>query len=350
MALEVVPAQGRSSFVEKALAAQRSFMEVYGDTLEQLLNFVVYMVPIEDNDENETAGFKSQAVFASIDLFNLYRTVLLRSPDALPLVQHGGESDPVLARRRITYTAVAFTLRAVRSLQVLIEMQAQRLWGHQSALKVCFKVEVFKLVLKAILHKCMPFAFYVDEDTLEEVEPPKTGKVAKLQIQAGGNAGPEFSAERYVGARSGRTLPAMGALRELRASDCTQRSLRMQLGELLFHARPLMHLGLLLRRGRKSWAAWSFALVVDYAALNLLAPEIRPRSKSRVASLEIAEAKRRRNALFWALARSPAFDKFMRRPCEILDGLLSRIPIINIFRIMELVLALQPFYFTSSAT
>jgi len=122
------------------------------------------------------------------------------------------------------------------------------------------------------------------------------------------------------------------------------------IAEVIFHGRPLIHLMALMRRGRKSWLAWAVAVFLDQASIILLTPILQPRPNSRAASLELAELKRRQNLLWWALLRSPFFDKFLRRPSEIIDRILSRIPVINLFRIMELLLALQPFYFTTSAS
>lgn len=344
--------------LESALAAQRGFLEVYGEPLEQIFNMAVYFVPI-DEDENDTSGFGSQAVFALTDLFNLYRTVLLRSPDALPIVPPSSNTTCVetgravvpkaVRRARIIYSVTAFVLRAMKSVQVLIEMQAQRLHGPEYALRVCVRVEVVKLAMKMVLRSCMPFSFYMDEDALEEVEPPKSARRALPGMEPP-QTPQTMNAPAYVGSRSGKSLPAMGAVRLLSRLDCTPGSLALMCGEAIFHCRPLVHLMVLMRRGRKSWVAWFTALVLDYVSLTMMAPQLRPKAGSRAGALEVAEMRRRRNLLWWSLARSPMFEKILKRPCEVLDTILSKIPFINMFRIMELYLALQPYYFSSSAS
>jgi len=341
--------------MEAALSAQRDFMDTYGEPLEQLLNVLVYLVPVQDS-EDDIAGFWNQTVYSVIDLFGLYRTVLLRSPDALPVsvAESGTSGHPGggIQRARLTYTIAAFSLRSLRSVQVLLEMYAYRVGGAKMAMRVCFRVEVVKLMLKLLLRSRMPFAFYIDEEALEEVEPPKANPALAAAQPTKIRAVPGAD-DVFVGKRSGRKLPALPspmAPARILPGDTSAPSLRAMIGEVIFHARPLVHLMVLSRRGRKSWVAWFTAIFLDQASLVLLTPVLEPRAGSRAASLELAEMKRRQNLLWWALLRSPFFDKFLRRPSELLDRILSRVPVINLFRIMELLLALQKFHFTTSAS
>lgn len=445
------PAPGR---IMVALDAQRGFMNRYGDSLEQLLSVGVYLIPVSDDDD-DAAGFNSQAVYSIIDLFNLYRTVILRSPDALPVVVAQDRdsttpgtamttSGPELQRARIQYTIAAFVLRSLRAVQVLIEMYAHRASGPRHALRICIRIEVVKLVLKMFLRSRMPFSFYVDEDALEEVEPPKKSQsqtpavhaedaddavgvaaTAVADIAAGAAAsafgvpdigtgavggaagegvatdasagegtpprleqspevGPRIDAnvaagtsepvvDAYVGSRSGRTLPALGAANSSAASAsdnvaaddapsaapptivgiCDHRTANspgIVAAEVLYHSRPLLHLLMLLRHGGKSWAVWWFTVFLDRLAYSVLAQELRAKVGTRAAALESAELKRRNNLAWWALMRSPCFERFFQSKAEAVDRVIKRIPIINIFNFMELFLALQPFYFTTSAS
>mmetsp|Transcript_77899 Transcript_77899/g.215294 ORF Transcript_77899/g.215294 Transcript_77899/m.215294 type:complete len:375 (-) Transcript_77899:165-1289(-) len=366
--------------IEAALNAQRAFMDQYGDPLEQLLSVLVYLIPVQDEDDN--AGFWSQAVYSVLDLFGLYRTVLLRSPDALPVVAApsgppaGAPSGPSRASARAPrlqllrtqYTTAAFLLRALRSVQVLLEMRAVRIGSPQSALRLCLRIELIKLVLKLAMCSRTPFPFYVDEEALECAEPPRLrgpprgpgSAVPILELAPAGS-------ETFVGRRSGKRLPALGGTATQPAAplaaapatispialafgDSSAATPRIFAAEALFHGRPLLHLLLLLRRGRRSWAPWLLAVLLDLASLSLLVPDVRHRPNTRAAALESAELQRRRALLWWALARSPLYDRLFQRPCEALDHLLKRIPIVNLFNIVELCLALQPFYFTTSGS
>lgn len=348
------------------MGSQRSFMEVYGDSLEQMLNVLVYMVPVDD-DENDAAGFWSQSVYSVIDLFNLYRAVILRSLESLPVLSPGtdivcingsiGRADETLRHSRLVYTGAAFLLRIVRSVQVLIEMHAQRHHGAEHALRVCLRIEAGKLALKMFLRSRMPFSFYIDEEAVEEVEPTKVLRTTAAAAAAGGAGAPATPSGGYVGSRSGKALPALTAGEEagampriLRRTDASRALPQLAMAELIYHGRPFVHLMLLLRRGRKSWIAWFVALLMDQASIGMLAQHLCPQANTRAARLEVGELQRRRQLLWWAFARSPVFDKFLQWPCEVLDRIISKIPVLNLFRIMELCLALQPFYFTSSAS
>eukprot|EP00933_Yihiella_yeosuensis_P037483 TRINITY_DN31433_c0_g1_i1.p1 TRINITY_DN31433_c0_g1~~TRINITY_DN31433_c0_g1_i1.p1 ORF type:complete len:402 (-),score=48.55 TRINITY_DN31433_c0_g1_i1:335-1540(-) len=376
--------------IEAALSVQRDFMETYGDSLEQMLSIGVYLVPVQE-EAGEPAGFGSQAVYSAIDLFNLYRTVLLRAPSELPVTDASSSSSslgdqPTLRLRglRITYTLAAFTLRALRSIQVLLEMHACRKGGQQHALRVCMRIEVIKLVLKMVLRSTMPFSFYIDEDAIEDAEPPKLEQRRQLAHQqmladaSGGSipspaspqgSSPTTTQSQYVGRRTGRSLAALevsgstvGAVTPSAAPvamprvadglfrDRSVASTQIAVAEFLHHCRPLLHLAMLHRRGHKSWAAWAVAFILERVSLALLVPHIKPKPDTRAATLELAEVRRRNNLTWWALARSPAFDKLLLGPCQVLDSILKRIPVINLFNIMELFLTLQPFYFTTSGS
>jgi len=389
--------KGTGSRLEAAMASQRKFMEVYGDPLEQLLNVLVFMVPIQD-DEDDVAGFGSQAVYSVIDLFNLYRAMVKRRLHSLPVLGPSGktisidgsldhqEDSSALQAKRLTYTTAAFLLRVLRSVQVLIEMYAHRSYGRKYALRVCMRVEAVKIVLKMVVHSQTPFSFYIDEETVEEAEPAASLPVAEQDAEAAPENGAGAAAEAFVGRRSGRTLPALqacaasnddasitsaggfvgrrsgrtlpaleaGPPRMLRSFDPSQGNPQMWCAELLYHSRPLVHLWLLVKRGPASWVTWFFALAMDRLSLEMLTRSLRTRALvrtgTRAARLELGELARRRQLLWWALSRSPVFDKVLKRPCEVLDRIISKIPILNLFRIMELLLALQPFYFSTSAT
>lgn len=386
-----VQAQEAQEGPQGVMEVQRKFMNQYGEQLEQLLSVGVYLVPIQD-EEDDLAGFWSQAVYSVIDLFGLYRTVLLRDPDAVPVAPQCKALAPglpevapreLLAESRRRYTVAAFALRSIRAVQVLIEMRALKFRGSQGALRVCFQVEVVKLALKLFLRSLMPFSFYVDEDALEEVEPPKGKKnpfglpepaaapqpapPAPVQLQAP----VQGSGEVYVGSRTGKQLrpiasravsdpavgdasaaasssgaPSIAGLNEDR-SDATQ---QMAVAEAVYHARPFVHLFLLMRRGQKSWLAWTVALLMDYLSHGLLGMQVQPRPKTRAAALESAELNRRRSALMWAFARNPFFERWLESHAVRLDNFIKKIPVLNIFNVMELFLVLRPFYFYTSAS
>lgn len=349
-ALELYAGAGQGTF-ERLMSTQRVFMDTYGESLEQLLSVLVYMVPVQEEEEDLT-GFWSQVVYSTIDLFNMYRTVLLREPAVVPvaLPTNGDRPTVSLQQLRRRYTMSAFTLRAIRSVQVLVEMRATKTRGADHALKVCMQLEIVKLILKMILRTAMPFSIYVDEDALEEVDPPKTraGTLARQSYLTDGVQVVPGADQAFVGRRTGKALRALTTTGL--CGNVSPSSTRLLLAEALFHGRPLVHLFLLRRRGVKSWFAWFFAAVVDRVSVALLQSGINPTANTRAAALELAEVRRRSWLALYAFARSPCFERFLQRPSVLLNSVISRIPVLNLFNFVELFLALQPFYFTTSGS
>eukprot|EP00438_Fugacium_kawagutii_P024382 Skav213358 [mRNA] locus=scaffold317:228916:230104:- [translate_table: standard] len=319
--------------IEAALAAQRSFMDTWGSQLEQMLQMCVLLVPV--HEDADTAGFWSQVVYSSSDLVNLYRTVVLRSPEEIPVTERGelvktGPSKE-LRRARLGYMLAAFTLRAIRSIQVLIEMDAFRRKGSKYALQLCTRIELVKLVLKIFLRLLMPFNFYVDELAIEDAEPPKLLEQQRdaLGQQNGSSetnvesAAPPPKPEQYVGRRTGRSLKALDNLELGNAEpdvqqppppppprvaeglrrDCTPYTSQLLVADLFHHSRPLIELAMLKRFGRKSWSAWTVALLLERLSAGLLAMDLRGRPNSRARKFEVAEVNRRQNLMWWALLR-----------------------------------------------
>eukprot|EP00913_Durusdinium_trenchii_P017964 g16882.t1 len=417
--------------IEAVLAQQRSFMDTWGAQLEQMLQMCVLLVPVQEEDDDK-AGFWSQVVYSASDLFNLYRTVVLRSPEEIPVCEaaHRGvlaKPSKELRRARLSYMLAAFALRAIRSVQVLVEMDAFRRQGAKYALHVCTRIEVVKLVgggeirgmasvkvkgdptssslildvidgvpimakdvqecwiklhlllqmLKIFLRFRMPFNFYVDEVAIEDAEPPKLleqqrnallGQSQNGNAEAPSEAAPSPAADQpFVGRRTGRSLKALEGkaptsdapkaprpppprVADGLRRDCTPHTSQIAVAEVLYHSRPLIHLAMIRSRGRKSWAAWVVALLLERLSTGLLAMELRSLPNSRASLLEAAEVSRRQNQMWWALVRSPVFDRLLKRPCETLDWVLKKIPVINLFNIVELFLVLQPFYFSTSGS
>lgn len=298
-------------------------VEFFGRPSEQLLNVLVYFMPV-NKDANGVSGTHPQHFFVVSDLLSLHRTMLLRRPEAAPVATDQKAAD--LVAKRATYFVSAFTLRALRALQVWLEMHVHRALGGDQALRFCFVLEVIKLVLKMVSQSATPFAIHVDEEAVDVVEDSES-VVAK---QGGSGV--------YIAAKP------------LHSKDCSETSLGVVVGETLYHARPLVHLFLLMQLGRKSWKAWCTAVGLDYLSMVFLAAALRPRNHTRGFDFEAAEMQRRRNRLWWAAARSPLFDEIFQKPIEDLDAFIKNVPVLSLFRFPELFLALQPFWFSTSAS
>lgn len=74
--------------------------------------------------------------------------MVLRSPEEIPVCEaaprEGGASTE-LRQARLGYMLAAFALRAIRSVQVLLEMDAFRRKGASHALRLCTRIELVKL-------------------------------------------------------------------------------------------------------------------------------------------------------------------------------------------------------------
>lgn len=340
------------------METQRAVMSVHGQNIENLLSCAMYMIPIgESEDERERElglGFGIQAVQSLVECFTLYRTVILRKPEAVPVTAAGQEL--VVLRRR--YTAAAFSLRTIKAMQVLIEMRVLQTRGPAKALQACMAVEAAKLGLKLCLQSMMPLTIYVDEDAIEEAEPPEAdaSKQTDEQQQV---VQPELDTVEFVGSRSGKRLPALGSsesqakstggIEPLRPTGC-KLNWQVCLAEAMHHARPFVHLMALMRRGSRSWLAWSIAILMDFISYHHLRGQVRNTSKSRAERLELAEVSRRRKMVLWAFARSPFFDKYLLYSANRLDSIIRRIPVLNIFNPVEIFLALRHYYFYLSMT
>lgn len=304
----------------KAGAQGSPLIEMFGKPFEQILNVLVYFMPV-NKDRNDVSGTHPQIFFVISDLLSLHRTMLTRRPEAMPVATDGLNVDG----KRLVYAASAYTLRTLRALQVLLEMRLHRAFGSENALQFCFALEVVKLVLKYISKGTTPFAIHVDEEAVDEVEDCHMA-VAK------------------------RTADNWMPTKPLSNKDCSVSSMGVSIGETLYHLRPLIHLFLVMQLGRKSWKAWFTALGMDYASMYILGNSLGPKNHTRAFLTEGAEMQRRRNRLWWAVCRSPLFDELISKPLEDLDAFCQSTPLLSLFRFPELFLSLQPFWFSTSAS
>lgn len=91
--------------------------------------------------------------------------------------------------------------------------------------------------------------------------------------------------------------------------------------EVLYIARPVVHLMLIRRFGWTSWRAWAAALLLDAASRIYMAP---PADDS-----DVEERRRRMAELLLYLGRTPLFDFLMRRFVKSLTSPLRRIPVVG---------------------
>lgn len=350
---------GTSQKPTSAMAAQRRFLQQHGEMAEQLLAIGVCLLPVARDGEG-SVSLGSQSAFALLDIFGLYRTMLLRSPQDIPvpIPSSSPVSRELLRKLRRRYSAAAFALRATRIGQILVEGHALKVGGEQRALWSCLAVETLKLPLKAVMHWTTDFGFFVDDETIALV-----GQQEVVAQQHGQQFG------------SPQPLPMKKQWRGIRPR--TSRSTPWVLfAELLFHCRPIVQLGLMIwltkkkrdvegssddtgtselvekqrQFKRQRWVVWALSLLMDILATSWLsAARLRP-EWTYAGALERAEVRRRMKLLPWAFARSPFFESVLERPAKAADRLISSVPILNVFNMLEVFLAFRHFYSYTSAT
>eukprot|EP00397_Hematodinium_sp_SG-2012_P023589 GEMP01024518.1.p1 GENE.GEMP01024518.1~~GEMP01024518.1.p1 ORF type:complete len:303 (+),score=45.76 GEMP01024518.1:287-1195(+) len=301
--------------LDRVVSLQRAFLKKHGDTVEQMLQLVIVMMPVRSREGQ--MGFREQAVYSLIDLFSQYRNFVLRA--ARPLLV-----EPSSQNHRI-YSTIAFLLRGLRSIQVLFEIYAHREGGRKAALGMCLRIEFIKVLMKAACVRLLPFPIYIDDESVEK----------------------DSSAGEYVGKRGGMRLPAYGSLSS-QTIVRQQSSPRQTAGEAFFHLRPFLHLLLLRFWGEDKWS-WLASVIPDLLSLKLLdtgGADANPEKST----LMQQELHRRRALLVWAFMRSPFFEKVFETPLHLLNTLWKKIPVLMYFNIIELFLLLRPFYFSTSGT
>lgn len=114
--------------------------------------------------------------------------------------------------------------------------------------------------------------------------------------------------------------------------------------EVMYVARPLLHLILIRRFGWRSWKAWVVALLVDLGSRGAMAP---PKGDE-----EIDEKRRRMAQLLLYLGRSPLFDMLLRIVVRRLTSPLRWVPLVGgaASSAVEWVTLLQQYWFYTSGS
>uniref|UniRef100_A0A0G4HIC9 Peroxisomal membrane protein PEX16 n=1 Tax=Chromera velia CCMP2878 TaxID=1169474 RepID=A0A0G4HIC9_9ALVE len=133
----------------------------YGSNIEDFLRVLLYLVPIDETDDE--SAILAQSFYSFFDLFVLYRQTVCG--DTRDLVRLAGVPAGAFA----FWESVAFVLRGLRCFQGLIEVRARRR-GVAASLRQALWVELFKILLKAVLFGMSPFRLHVEETALFDAE------------------------------------------------------------------------------------------------------------------------------------------------------------------------------------
>ncbi|CEM16827.1 unnamed protein product [Vitrella brassicaformis CCMP3155] len=188
-------------------SAHKAFMQTWGGQLEEWCRLLLYLLPVEEADPaTET---RAQLAYSAVDLFSLYRES----------VQAPATDLPVLARlpnkQKIAYVWLSLVLRSLRCIQVLLEMWESRRHGFRASMRLCFKIECVKLVLRVAIQQLSPFGLYVDEECLWSTSTAAHHQLEPhSQHQSASPSAPAHPASRlpWVGRRTGRTIRELTTL------------------------------------------------------------------------------------------------------------------------------------------
>jgi len=257
-------------------------------------------------------------------------------------------------------------------------------------LSFCLKVEVIKLVAKAVVRLLVRtrHLIFVEDEIAEREGSIGSGKAEGDQspldreaelVYRGRRSGrllrgcvPGFTRRalcNIIGSSAGESLLFSGLsanpgyvqfFRRLYGSGeagnkNSRTSLVLTLGDAAYHLRPILQLVLLKKK--KPWAAWVLALLIDAASYLMLKRKVAQLkaeltesslSSETVLKSEEAELARRRGTLALALLRSPVFEKAV--PVEKIEEIWQKIPGLNMINVVQLLLLWRPYYFYSSGT
>eukprot|EP00392_Amoebophrya_sp_AT5.2_P015418 g15620.t1 len=359
----------RSTFDSSFLELQRSFLVCYGDAIESVIQNGIFLLPVS------ASGVREQFLYSLAELFGVYKLLITRS-DRLPNTvakeldlpeDVGGVQVRDLPlhlqtkkNKKATYLCFLFLLKAVRSLQLAIEMQVPG-W------KTCLLLELVKIAAKAVLLKLLRgsgcyfekwvsssatlYTAWAGEGASGAVSGSSaelgTAASAGLATPASGHDASKPAAKllrtaNFVGKRSGFRFSAPAA----RPRDLSRRCL---FGEVLYHLRPVLVLLLEWRNQKslsgRSWPAWVVALVADLFAVQL---QWSCRKNDILEKEKAAELRRRRAACLYAVLRSPFFEAYF--PAEYLERLWDKIPLLRSLNLVQLLLLWRPYYFYTSGT
>ncbi|KAL8271259.1 hypothetical protein Esti_004825 [Eimeria stiedai] len=371
----------RSRLLQDAADWHRSFLDLYGGPCEEVMRLALQVLPAQAADyQSERRLLFIQGLF---DVFCLYRSHFLSPTEGLLHAEalhqrgrlrverslgsagvappsagfltdfglfdvekiseaksDGGEGLPLSVRLAL-YGAVSLALKIVRTLQLLLEVNKLRQGGEGQRFALCMRLELLKLVLKMILYSLTPFAFYCDEQSISQAVEIHKGK----QIAA--------EAEKLTpcyGRRTGRRIhplpSALSQAQEYQAPPVPRAPELPRKWALLVVLWVVKELKKTLSwhrisdignrlascpwRSLKSWTPWLVALLVEAQSVSLLHGS--PQVMGRLSPIEAAELRRRVTGLPYALLRPPFFDKFLARPCEAVDYVVRRVPLLNHFK------------------
>lgn len=345
------------------------FLQSWGSTVEDALKVVLYILPVSEDDLSSEIRFN--AVQSAADLFTAFKAHILAAPSTILPAQ--------LTNRKLI-DLLTFILKATRCLQLMGEMYGVRKGGYVGGLRLAFRVEVLKLLIKVGIWRLSEFKIHIEEECFHILGPSGSPRRKLLGPEAGHSIldRTEISTQELLGDWSKETT-VLSTFDTCEISPCRNLLFGHQktaviIAELLYQIRPVIHAFCLLQaRTHRHWRPWILAIALDTVSVGILDHILlkeenpspsnppTPRSSTGTATSDSLstkhrllieeELKRRRAGLVGGiLLRQPFFDKFLGVICLRLDHIIKHIPILNLFNVLDTILAYRHFYFATSGT
>ena len=303
--------------------------------LEALLRVSSYVIPGRFVASKELG----ELFYGLSNLLALLHDYIFRSNLTLP--SYPGTEDE---KRLLLYLSV------IESVEVFLEMAAQRLWGEMgkwlmvvviqfskvaTRLLLLFKnrPKLQKYPLIPLLNRQLVFQATRSKGMQEEREEKNSAEDEEYM-----NDTNTTSEEQHVwrGKRSGRFVRSLSStppngfrswkLPESPTSENpTILSQKQFYAELLYVIRPILHLPSMFVFGEQSWKPWLLSCFADVASLS-----IHTQCNPRLTALEKSEISRRFVLMLFYLLRSPFYDRHTKEKILIVLNGLCNVPILSI--------------------
>lgn len=312
--------------------------------LEAFLRVSSYIIPGRFVASKEL----SELLYGSSNLLALLHDYIFRSRLKLRKCPGGDDENRLL-----------LYLTVIESIEVFLEMAAERLWGEIGKWVVVSVIQLSKVALRMLLLRS-------DKPKLQKYPlVPLLNRQLVFQAarnrEMGMNDGKENESEQededeeevdesevlpeeveeeqvWKGKRSGRSVRSLAAspptgfrswkVPQSSSSDETPSELnRGQFyAEVLYVIRPLLHLPCMFVLGEKSWKPWFLACLADVASLSL-----HTKCNQSLTSSEKTEISRRMVLMMFYLLRSPFYDQFTKlKVITVLDSLNRNVPFVSV--------------------
>lgn len=296
--------------------------------VEMAIKWLSYFIAGKINNSSAV----SELVYSLSNLLVFYNDRIIEKANG---AVQGSDSAPVARRMKVILTTLEYC-------EVFIELSALKVWGTRGRWFFIVVVQTIKFIGRLILtmfcqHNSIvknPPIAVLDRRNLTE-SPPENDSFQDLK-------------ETVVLKRSGRVLRKVeGAppivsrtwkpLKHDTGSYPAQYGGRfIRTAELMYIAKPLVHLACIRRYGIKSWKSYLVPMVIDIASLRIYY-----KNRGDLSKDQKQELSRRCVSMLLYLMRSPFYDKYSKdKIASMINGIGNNVPLTG--TIAKLILSYIP--------